>query len=150
MKGPRVSARGLIVRDSKVLVSCYLDKDGPWFVVPGGGQRNGETLEACLHREMREEASVEVTIERLRWVREFISSSHADSNIDPSVHQVEVFFECSIAPDADASLGKVPDPGQTGPAWLAISELQTVRFFPRMAAQILAGEVEDRLYLGDV
>ena len=150
MKGPRISARGLVLRDDKVLVSCYQDKDGLWFVVPGGGQRNRETLEACLIREMKEEANADVTVGRLRWVREFISSSHPDSNVDPSFHQVEVFFECTLARGTNVSLGETPDPGQTGLAWIAISELATIRFFPRMAARIIAGEIEDRLYLGNV
>ena len=150
MTSPRISARGLVVQDGKVLVSCYTDRDGPWYVVPGGGQQRGETLEVCVQREMKEEANADVSVGRLRWVREFISSSHPDSNIDPSFHQVEVFFECELALGAEVSLGPVPDPGQHGLAWLPIGDLQTVRFFPRMAAQILAGEIEDRLYLGDV
>ena len=149
MTSPRISARGLVIRDGKLLVSCYTDRDGLWYVVPGGGQQQGETLEACVRREMVEEANAEVSVGTLRWVREFISSSHPDSNIDPSFHQVEVFFECHLVPNAKVSLGATPDPGQHGLAWLPIETLQEVRFFPRMAARILAGEIEDRLYLGD-
>ena len=150
MTGPRISARGLVIQEDKLLVSCYTDRDGLWYVVPGGGQRRGETLEACVQREMKEEANANVSVGRLRWVREFISSSHPDSNIDPSFHQVEVFFECELTTGTEVSLGPTPDPGQHGLAWLPIPNLRDVRFFPRMAAQILAGEIEDRLYLGDV
>jgi len=149
MKGPRVSARALIMRDDRVLVSCYVDDRGPWFVLPGGGQRNGETLEACLVREVREEARGEISIGRLRWVREFISENHASSTLPPDFHQVELIFECQLIEDSNVGMGAVPDVGQTGLAWHKPSELQDIRFYPEVVADILAGTAKDCVYLGD-
>ncbi|MBU0596221.1 GNAT family N-acetyltransferase [Candidatus Bipolaricaulota bacterium] len=147
---PRVSARALIVKDDRVLVSCYVDERGPWYVLPGGGQRSGETLTTCLVREVKEETSAEVSIGRLRWVREFISANHEESTLDPSFHQIELIFECELVDGAEVAMGAVPDIGQTGLCWYTIPELRDVRFYPEPVASILNGEREDRLYLGDV
>jgi len=149
MDGPRVSARALIIRDHTVLVSTYVDERGVWHVLPGGGQRRGETLHENLVREIREETSLDVEIGRLRWVREFISSRHPESLLDPSFHQVELTFECTITPGAEAYLGTEPDPGQTGLDWLPMDSLTSVRFYPQTVASILANRMDDAVYLGD-
>jgi len=150
MLRPRISARALIVKDERILVSCYVDKHGPWYVLPGGGQRNGETVTACLLREVKEETCAEVSIERLRWVRDFISANHEDSTLDPDFHQVELIFECELVDGCEVGMGEVPDTGQTGLAWYTASELCDIRFYPEPVAEILAGMAEDRVYLGDV
>ncbi len=149
MTGPRTAARAVIVEDGTVLVSCYRDSVGPWYVLPGGGQRHGESLHECLVREVREEANAEVRIGKLRWVREFISGNHPDSNLDDSFHQVEVIFECELGDGSEVSLGTSPDLGQTGLHWCPVSELKSIRFYPRELARILSGESVDRMYLGD-
>jgi ADP-ribose pyrophosphatase YjhB (NUDIX family) len=150
MGPPRISARALIAQDDRVLVSCYVDERGPWHILPGGGQRNGETLTACLVREVKEETNADVIVGGLRWVREFISANHEDSTLDPDFHQVELFFECEIVDGAVVAMGAVPDVGQTGLRWCTIPELRRIRFYPDQVAGILNGEREDRFYLGDV
>ena len=149
MDGPRISARALIVREERVLVSTYVDARGTWHVLPGGGQRRGETLHENLIREIREETSLEIKIGRLRWVREFISARHPDSLLSPQFHQVEVTFECFVDDELDAALGCEPDVGQIGLHWLSIENLLSVRFYPHDVARILSHEIPDRLYLGD-
>jgi len=149
MDGPRISGRAFILREGKVLVAGYCDELGPWYVLPGGGQRRGESLHECLAREVREEASVAASIGRLRWVREFVSANHADSNLDESFHQVEAIFECTLADGVEASLGETPDTGQTGVHWFSIEELGRIRFYPQELVRVLAGRIADRTYLGD-
>jgi len=149
-KRPRVSARALIVRDEKILLSCYEDGVGPWYVMPGGGQRNREPLHTCLAREVMEETSSEITVGRLRWVREFISADHPGSPFDPDLHQVEIFFECQLIDGAEPRLGETPDTGQTGLRWAPVLELPALRFYPAAVAEILTGTMEDRVYIGAV
>ena len=150
MRPPRVSARALIVEDESVLLSCYEDAGGPWYVLPGGGQRNGETLHQCLAREVEEETNAGIQVGRLRWVREFISPNHEGSTLDSDFHQVEVIFECERVDGEEVRLGAAPDTGQVGLCWVPIVELRRLRFYPNEIAAILAGALEDRIYLGNV
>ncbi len=117
---------------------------------PGGGQRTGETLHACLIREVEEETSLQVEIGCLRWVREFIAADFPESEIDPDFHQVEMIFECTVKEAQEAKLGSNPDLGQTGLRWVSIDQLLTLRFFPHDVARILNGALPDRKYLGAV
>lgn len=50
---PRQASRGIILRDSKVLILYYPVLD--IYVFPGGGIEPKETLEHCLEREILEE-----------------------------------------------------------------------------------------------
>lgn len=149
MDQPRISARAFITQYDKVLVAAYQDDQGPWYVLPGGGQRRGESLQECVLREVKEEAGATASINRLRWVREFISSNHATSNLDDSFHQVEMIFECELPDDVEVGLGSTPDPGQTGLHWFTPQELTHLRFYPEHLAKILTGQAEDAFYLGD-
>ena len=42
----RTAARALIIESDAVLVVEYRDAQGPWYLLPGGGQRHEETLVA--------------------------------------------------------------------------------------------------------
>ena len=64
----RVSSRGIIIEDEKVYLMFRRKRnnDGTfkeYYVIPGGGIEENETLEENLIREMKEEFSVDVKIE---------------------------------------------------------------------------------------
>ena len=50
----RSSSRGLIINDGKILLTYETNKDV--YMSPGGGVENGETLEECCIRELKEES----------------------------------------------------------------------------------------------
>ena len=54
------AAIAIVVRDSKVLICQRKDDDtfGGYWEFPGGKQEDGETLEQCLARELREELAI--------------------------------------------------------------------------------------------
>ncbi|MBQ3494674.1 MAG: NUDIX domain-containing protein [Clostridia bacterium] len=62
----RVSARAIIIENQKVLLMFRRKIDGDevkeYYVVPGGGQDEGETLEQTVKRELNEELGVEIEI----------------------------------------------------------------------------------------
>jgi len=78
-----------LVRDEQgqilVLKHTYRP-DMPWGL-PGGGLRVGESLEDCLHREVREEAGIEVEIGAL-----LSAASH------PNRKLVDMIFDCRPLP----------------------------------------------------
>ncbi len=59
---------GVLVKDNKILVQR--DKDGAEYALPGGHIKIGETLEAGLLREYKEETGVDICVKRLLWSEE--------------------------------------------------------------------------------
>ena len=71
----RQTARGIIVRDGKLLMferwrRDLLGREKHYFSIPGGGIDDGETPEAAVIREMEEEMSVKVEPVRLLFRQE--------------------------------------------------------------------------------
>lgn len=84
----RVSARGIIIDGDKVyaMFRRRIKEDGSikeYYVIPGGGIKQGETLEENVKRELKEEFSVDVDI---------IGYLGLDEGNDSIAH----FFSCKI------------------------------------------------------
>ena len=59
---------GVLVKNNRVLVQR--DKNGSEYALPGGHIKIGETLEAGLVREYKEETGVDIEVKRLLWSEE--------------------------------------------------------------------------------
>lgn len=147
----RNSAKAIIIRDEHVLLSHINDDGGEWYVLPGGGQKHGETLRETVQRECLEEIGVAVQVGELRLVREFIAKNHGAES-DWHIHRVEFMFECQIAGDAVPSNGVHPDAAQTGIVWVPLADLAAYTLYPTGLAEILRGGVSNVVcaYMGDV
>lgn len=144
----RSSVQALILRERRVLVVVKRDEQGELYVLPGGGQEFGETLEQAVARECREELGARVRVEGLLTVREFISENHPTSTEPDSVHIVNHVFACTLL--EEPGRGHAGDPDQVGVRWLPLEALPGLRFFPRRLAELLARGREIPSYLGDV
>lgn len=58
----RAGCRGIVVNGDKMLLSHELNSG--WYLIPGGGLEEGETLEECCLREIEEETGVIVRLEK--------------------------------------------------------------------------------------
>ena len=107
----------IIRRDDQILITKRPDHvhlAGLWEF-PGGKVESGESLEAALHREIREELGVEITVDR-----EFFSVAHEYP--DKSVHLH--FFDCTI-------LQGEPQPLEVADLrWVKAAELDDFEFPP--------------------
>lgn len=66
--GPKIEvAAGLVFRQGKLLIARrYAEAElGGLWEFPGGKRETGESFEACLARELREELGIEVAVEEL-------------------------------------------------------------------------------------
>ncbi len=68
MKSPRHTARAIILHDNKLLLIERWRGNLHYFSIPGGGIESGETPEQTVVREVAEETSCVVTVDRLLYV----------------------------------------------------------------------------------
>ena len=106
------------------------------------------------HELRRQELLPLVECHRLwvRFARDYIAAHHEFAEQDSGAHQVELMFECQLAPGCAPDVGDAPDVMQTGVAWVELAALGRCRFYPRAVGDILAAGIpsEGARYLGDV
>ena len=63
----RISCRAMIVKGKEIVLMHRKEKDEEYYCFPGGGIEPDETVEAALIREVKEETSLEVVVEKLLY-----------------------------------------------------------------------------------
>ena len=149
MRSVRLSVKAIIIREGRLLVLRCRDQSGVWYVLPGGGQMAGETLDQALKRECLEELGCEIRMGALRFVRDYIAWHHEFAAYEPETHQVELMFEAYL--ESEPSFATLPDSMQEGIAWLEIGRLSGSRLYPRVLEEALSSAENDGvIYFGDV
>ena len=147
----RTSVKAVVVQDGRLLALESVDKQGVWFLLPGGGQEHGETLHQALQRECLEEIGTEVEIGPLRFVRDYIGSHHEFADTSSHFHQVELMFACRVPARYVPTTGHAPDGSQTGVRWLPLAKLHSQRFYPKtLISHLTEPHAPTVIYLGDV
>lgn len=152
--GIRNSAKAVIVQQGKLLAIKKQDKDGYYFILPGGGQEHGENLHQTLKRECIEEINAEIEIGDLIFIREYIGKNHEHFEFDSNVHQTEYMFLCTLKEGSEnVGNGIIPDDGQIGVEWLHLSELLNFRLYPQTMRKYIIDYIAGKelpVYLGDI
>ena len=86
----RIRAAAIVVKDNRVLLVKHRhpNTDFEWWVPPGGGVINGETIYDCAKRETHEETGLDIELGRILYLREFI-------DLELSMHNLEIFIAAS-------------------------------------------------------
>lgn len=126
MQPIRNAAKAVLLRKDRLLVTENRDRDGIFYLLPGGGQESRETLV----RECREEIGIAVEVGDLLFVREYIARHHEFARLEPDVHQIEFMFACRAVIGDDPQNGALPDHWQTGVTFVELDRLAGVRFYP--------------------
>lgn len=150
----RNSAKAIIIEENKVLLTKNKDKEGFFYLFPGGRQEHGETIHEALIRECMEETGRQIKIGELVHIREYIGRNHEHSSFDSEVHQIEYYFTCSQGKDEDKHKAPTnPDNDQIGIEWVEISDLLQYRVYPKELRRYIIkyynGE-QSPVYLGDI
>jgi 8-oxo-dGTP diphosphatase len=85
----RVRVSGIAYKDNQILLvnQSGMNQEDIWWSPPGGGVEFGETLEAALIREFKEETGLVVAVVKFLFVTEYL--------VGP-LHAVEAFFEVKV------------------------------------------------------
>ncbi|MGA2051841.1 MAG: NUDIX domain-containing protein [Opitutales bacterium] len=148
----RTAARAVVVHDGRLLAIAMRDREGVFYILPGGGQRHGETLAETLRRETQEEIGVALEPGPVLYVREYIGKNHTFAEAHRHFHQVEVVFRCALPAGAEPHAGAGRDNRQVGVEWLELAKLGGCRFFPAFLKNCVRGNdlVVERMYWGDL
>jgi len=139
----RNSAKAVIFRDGKMLASKIKDKEEVFYIMPGGGQESGETLEEAVEREIAEEFGILVKSQSLEFVIEGVTGE--------KFHRVDLVFLCEyIGEMSNAEIKE--DVNQIGYDWLPINDLINLPLYPsRLRKEIvnLYNHSQTVVYLGN-
>ncbi|MDE0524551.1 MAG: NUDIX domain-containing protein [Boseongicola sp.] len=140
MEGPRLSVRGIVLRDGRLLmVNAWPDGRSDLICAPGGGVDRGQSLPDNLVREIHEETGLTVQVGPVVLVNEFNDPAGA-------FHQVDVFFRCQlVSGDPD---GEWTDVGGvvTRTLWLTRDELARHRYKPDSLPDVAWGIGGEAVY----
>lgn len=149
----RNSVKGLIVENDRILLTRNRDHMGDFHLLPGGGQRFGETLHQALVREVLEETGWVVRPGGLVLVRDYVGANHEFADEDGDVHQVELVFQADPIEELE-DWDSAPDAWQVGTDWIDMAQLGSLRMYPsaltRLLPPLVRGDYDGPLYLGDV
>lgn len=119
----RPSAYAIIVDDGKVLLLNTIHTGT--YSLPGGGIEPGETIEAALKREVREEAGIEIEITRfIRFEEQFFYYDPADV----AFHSFLFFYRCCPKTLEICRDDQVDDISVEKPRWIRIDGLEDQQF----------------------
>ena len=139
----RNSAKVLVIRDGKMAAVKLEDKDGVWYILPGGGQETEELLPEAACREAAEELGLRAEAKELVFV---IEGLHGEP-----FHRVDLVFLCEDRGDIEHAVLH-GDTNQTGMDWLDISTLNTAPLYPSKLRRQIMNLYEGKphkVYLGN-
>jgi ADP-ribose pyrophosphatase YjhB (NUDIX family) len=117
---PRDTGRGIVIHDGKILLMERWRPNLHYFSIPGGGIEAGETAEQTAVREIMEETTIEVEVERLVMVMQ-----------DGITHKVflcrYLSGEPELAKDSPEAL-HMNDYNRFKPRWIDLDEVPGLAF----------------------
>jgi len=133
----RIRAVAILIKNNKVLL-IHRKNEKEYFVFPGGGVENRETVEQAVVRELKEETTINVKIDRLLY-------HHIYDN------DTELFFflcdyisgEAKLADDSPEKEEMLEGKEFFNPVWVEIKELRNSLLYPLEIRDWLLEDVAD-------
>lgn len=107
----RAGCRAIIIRDGKILLSH--ETISGWWLIPGGGLEEGESLEECCIREVEEETGMIV-----KPLRQFLTINEFYEEVKYISH----YFVCEVTGEGERRLTEAEVRRGLVPEWITIQE----------------------------
>lgn len=120
----RNSIKGIIIKNTKLLVTKMQHDQGVYYTLPGGKQEADELMLDALQREVLEETGYKVEPQSLLFIREGFKDDHEEDT-----HRIEFMFVCNIIEDVNENALSY-DVNQIGTHWLNIDNIMHEPLFP--------------------
>lgn len=118
---PRHTGRGIVVHNNKILLMERWRPGMHYFSIPGGGIESGETPEQAAEREIGEETTIKVRVDRLALVMK-------DGGIEHKIYACTyIEGEPILLPDSPEFMDMSED-NRFKPGWVPISDLPRLPF----------------------
>jgi len=123
----KISVRpsAIVLKDGKLLVVKSEYNGQTFYLLPGGGIEEGETILQCAERETREETNIIVKAKKLTYLNDFIPEGG---------HCLNVYILAEVVSGSKATHEKDPDlkKGNVKKAeWKTLAELENLDFRPK-------------------
>ncbi len=132
MKPIELIARGLIVRNDKILLCKSVEHD--YYFLPGGHIEFGESTETALIREMQEETGTGIS--SLKFVGIFQNMFTQDGELH---HEVNMLYSAKINTEHIVSQENHIDF-----TWANVNTLSSMKFIPKEFAEKIMAWHQDR------
>jgi 8-oxo-dGTP pyrophosphatase MutT (NUDIX family) len=133
----RIRSAGVLIKDDEVLLIHRVNKKD-YFVFPGGGVEEGETIEEAAIREVKEETSIEVKIKKLLYHNVY------DNDTEQFFFLCEyVSGEAKLAPDSIEK--EIMQKGEQifEPVWLPLSSVSNSLIYPLEVRDVFLEDLKD-------
>jgi len=134
-----IRTRAIVVSEGHILLEPPPNDEQGWLC-PGGGLEPHESLAECAQREVREETGLDVSIEGVAFLREWVVPKYASPAIADSVAIVhgehsgkdygfalEVFFYAAMA---DSLPRPRPEGGRENFRWVPLLQVPSMPVWP--------------------
>ncbi len=121
---PRTRVTALVIKNDCILMMHRVNNGNEYWVLPGGGLEDGETLEGATLRELKEETSIEATVKEK--VLDFV-----DDKGDQHVVFLCNYLSGEAKLDENSEEANNKDLNQLyDPQWVSIEKIKELTMYP--------------------
>lgn len=139
MKHIRVSARGIVVNENKILLNKF--GNGLYYNVPGGGIEIGESARETVIREIYEETGLFTTVDSFIMLFEY-EPKKCNYGFGER-HAMSLFFRCQLTGSNEIKEPLIPDVSTIDESmvseavWVDIKALDSINLVPNINDELI-------------